>query len=136
MTTALLAEAIDAWPDLRVDAAAFTAYVAERVPEGELAQRHLRDLALAFACASGDARALGHFERDHMSCVASYLAPHAWARGRADDVAQTLRRHATEFQADMLVMGAFVHSRLRQLVLGGTTQSLLKSSPVPLFLSY
>ena len=38
--------------------------------------------------------------------------------------------------ADMLVMGAFMHSRLRQMVLGGTTQSLLKSSPVPLFLSY
>jgi nucleotide-binding universal stress UspA family protein len=52
------------------------------------------------------------------------------------DVAQTLRRRAVEYGADMMVMGAFVHSRLRQWVLGGTTQSLLKSSPVPLFLSY
>jgi nucleotide-binding universal stress UspA family protein len=29
-----------------------------------------------------------------------------------------------------------VHSRLRQMVLGGTTQSLLKNCPAPLFLSF
>jgi nucleotide-binding universal stress UspA family protein len=52
------------------------------------------------------------------------------------DVAETLRNHATLMRADMIVMGAFVHSRLRQMVLGGTTQSLLKQCPVPLFLSY
>ena len=52
------------------------------------------------------------------------------------DVAETLRNHAILTRADMIVMGAFVHSRLRQMVLGGTTQSLLKQCPVPLFLSY
>jgi nucleotide-binding universal stress UspA family protein len=52
------------------------------------------------------------------------------------DVAETLRNHARLTRADMIVMGAFVHSRLRQMVLGGTTQSLLKNCPVPLFLSY
>jgi nucleotide-binding universal stress UspA family protein len=52
------------------------------------------------------------------------------------DVAETLRHAAIQSRADMLVMGAYVHSRLRQMVLGGTTQSLLKSSPVPLFLSH
>jgi nucleotide-binding universal stress UspA family protein len=52
------------------------------------------------------------------------------------DVAETLRNHATLIRADMIVMGAYVHSRLRQMVLGGTTQSLLKTCPVPLLLSY
>ncbi|MBZ6078799.1 universal stress protein [Microvirga puerhi] len=52
------------------------------------------------------------------------------------DVAETLRNHATLSRSSMIVMGAFVHSRLRQFVLGGTTQSLLHSSPVPLLLSY
>jgi nucleotide-binding universal stress UspA family protein len=52
------------------------------------------------------------------------------------DVAETLRRRAQLTQADMIVMGAYVHARLRQMVLGGTTQSLLKDCPVPLFLSY
>ncbi|MFC4171980.1 universal stress protein [Microvirga sp. GCM10011540] len=52
------------------------------------------------------------------------------------DAAETLRNHAKLTRADMIVMGAFVHSRLRQMVLGGVTQSLLKEAPVPLFLSY
>jgi len=57
-------------------------------------------------------------------------------RAENGDVAETLRRHATLSLADMVVMGAFVHSRLKQMVLGGVTQSLLKSCPVPLFLSH
>ncbi|MPR10889.1 universal stress protein [Microvirga tunisiensis] len=52
------------------------------------------------------------------------------------DVAETLRNHAHLTRADMIVMGAYVHSRLREMVLGGTTQSLLKNASVPLFLSY
>ncbi|MBF9232664.1 universal stress protein [Microvirga alba] len=52
------------------------------------------------------------------------------------DAGETLRMQARLFRADMLVMGAFVHSRLRQLVLGGVTQSMLKSCPVPLLLSH
>ena len=52
------------------------------------------------------------------------------------DVAETLRHRAIEVGADLIVMGAFVHARLRELILGGTTQSLLRSSPVPLFLSF
>ena len=51
------------------------------------------------------------------------------------DVAETLRNHAHLTRADMIVMGAYVHSRLREMMLGGTTQSLLKNTPVPLFLS-
>lgn len=51
------------------------------------------------------------------------------------DVAETLRKHALLSRADMIVMGAYVHSRLRELVLGGVTQALLRSCPVPLFLS-
>jgi nucleotide-binding universal stress UspA family protein len=52
------------------------------------------------------------------------------------NVAETLRHHANLTRADMIVMGAYVHSRLRQMMLGGTTQSLLKNCPVPLLLSY
>jgi nucleotide-binding universal stress UspA family protein len=52
------------------------------------------------------------------------------------DVAETLRNHAKLTHADIIVMGAYVHSRLRQMMLGGTTQSLLKDCPMPLFLSY
>jgi nucleotide-binding universal stress UspA family protein len=73
--------------------------------------------------------------------VAPHLARHGISVTVTDlslergDVAETLRRRAVLFGADMMVMGAYVHSRLREFVLGGTTQSLLKSSPVPLLLS-
>jgi len=52
------------------------------------------------------------------------------------DVAETLRQEAAGFGADMIVMGAFVHSRLRELVFGGVTLSMLGQSSIPLFLSH
>lgn len=52
------------------------------------------------------------------------------------DVAETLRRHVRDSAAELIVMGAFVHSRFRQAILGGVTRSLLETSPVPLLLAY
>ena len=74
--------------------------------------------------------------------IAPYLARHGVTvnilalPAMNGDVAETLRNYARLTRADMIVMGAYVHSRLRQMVLGGTTQSLLKNAPVPLFLAY
>ena len=51
-------------------------------------------------------------------------------------VAETLRNHAALTHADMIVMGAFMHSRFREMILGGVTQSMLKEGRVPLLLSY
>ena len=71
-----------------------------------------------------------HLERHDIEVVVS-------ARTAIDgDVAATLRDQAGLFGADMIVMGAFVHSRLREMVLGGVTRSMLKDSPVPLFLAH
>ena len=52
------------------------------------------------------------------------------------DVAETLRRHVRDSAAELIVMGAFVHSRFRQAILGGVTSSLLQDSPTPLFLAH
>jgi nucleotide-binding universal stress UspA family protein len=52
------------------------------------------------------------------------------------DVAATLRDQVAISRADMIVMGGFAHSRWREWVFGGVTQSLLRSSPVPLFISH
>jgi nucleotide-binding universal stress UspA family protein len=52
------------------------------------------------------------------------------------DVAGKLREQASLYRADMIVMGAFARSWLRQMVLGGVTQALLKECRVPLFLSH
>lgn len=45
-------------------------------------------------------------------------------------------RHVTErVRPDLLVMGAFGHSRARQFVLGGATRAVLESPPAPVLLA-
>ncbi len=51
-------------------------------------------------------------------------------------IADTLRNHAGLVRADLMVMGAYRHSRARELVFGGVTRSLLMDAPVPLFLAH
>jgi len=50
-------------------------------------------------------------------------------------VADVLRRHAVDTGAQMLVMGAYGHSRLRERIFGGVTRSMLEASPIPVFLA-
>jgi nucleotide-binding universal stress UspA family protein len=86
-------------------------------------------------------------EKDLSTAVpGAEVAPHLARHGvnatvkdlvaKQGDVAETLRSQAGLFRADLIVMGAFAHSWIREMVLGGVTQSLLKESPVPLFMSY
>jgi len=42
---------------------------------------------------------------------------------------------AGELEADLIVMGAYGHSRLRELVFGGATRSLLQAPPVPVLMA-
>lgn len=44
--------------------------------------------------------------------------------------------HASNMGADMIVMGAYGHSRFRELIFGGTTRYLLKHMTVPVFMSH
>ncbi|MCH8465146.1 MAG: universal stress protein [Roseinatronobacter sp.] len=50
-------------------------------------------------------------------------------------ISDVLRRHATDQAADLLVIGAYSHSRLRQAILGGTTRNLLEETDLPLFMA-
>ena len=52
------------------------------------------------------------------------------------NAARAIRERAVAVQADLIVMGAFAHSRLRQMVLGGVTDSMLRDAEIPLFMSY
>ena len=47
-----------------------------------------------------------------------------------------LLNHASDMGADLLVMGAYGHSRLREFILGGMTRSLLREMTVPVLLSH
>ncbi|WP_127346122.1 universal stress protein [Pseudidiomarina mangrovi] len=50
---------------------------------------------------------------------------------RAGAVEQTLHAYQAEHNIDLMVMGAFGHSRIRQFLVGSTTMSMLKSSRTP-----
>ena len=51
-------------------------------------------------------------------------------------VATVLKQHATDMDADLIVMGGYGHSRLRQFVLGGVTRTMLESMTVPVLMSH
>lgn len=52
------------------------------------------------------------------------------------DVPSTLLSYAADSAADMIVMGGYGHSRLREFVLGGATRGVLESMTVPVLMSH
>jgi nucleotide-binding universal stress UspA family protein len=52
------------------------------------------------------------------------------------DAGNLLLSRAFDLQADLIVMGAWGHSRLREFILGGVTRTLLESMTVPVLMSH
>lgn len=52
------------------------------------------------------------------------------------DVGNQILSRAADMQADLIVMGAYGHSRLRELVMGGVTRTLLETMTVPVLMSH
>lgn len=53
---------------------------------------------------------------------------------RAGDVDDTLQAYEKEHDIDLLVMGAYGHSRIRHLLVGSTTTAMLRSSRIPVLI--
>jgi nucleotide-binding universal stress UspA family protein len=51
-------------------------------------------------------------------------------------IGDAFRGYAQNTRADILVMGAFGHSRVREFVLGGATQSMLANASLPVLLAH
>lgn len=51
-------------------------------------------------------------------------------------IGELLLSRASDFGADLIVMGAYGHGRLRELVLGGVTRVVLESMTVPVLFSH
>jgi len=74
--------------------------------------------------------------------AAHYLSQHGveaklhHLRAGSDAVAETLIDEAAKLDANYIVAGAYGHSRLRELVLGGVTRKLIQRSPLPLLLAH
>lgn len=73
--------------------------------------------------------------------LAGYLALHgiqvefAQFRPVEKDVGRGLLEGARAFDADFLAMGAYSHSRLRQLILGGVTRHVLENATLPVLMN-
>jgi nucleotide-binding universal stress UspA family protein len=52
------------------------------------------------------------------------------------DVAGHIRSHATDAQIDLIVMGGYGHSRLREFVLGGVTRDILERMTIATLMSH
>jgi len=74
--------------------------------------------------------------------IGLYLARHgvkvtvARQSGAGFEVGAQILSRAADMNADLIVMGAFGHSRVRELVLGGATRTLLESMTVPVLMSH
>lgn len=68
--------------------------------------------------------------RWHGLTVESHVVP------LADGIAETLAQAAVAKGADLLVMGGYGHSRLREFVLGGATRGVLHACPIPVLLCH
>lgn len=54
----------------------------------------------------------------------------------SDEPAGTLLSYAADVGSDLMVMGGYGHSRLREFVLGGTTRNILATMTLPVFMSH
>jgi nucleotide-binding universal stress UspA family protein len=51
-------------------------------------------------------------------------------------VSEVIARHVADIDADLLVMGAYGHSRFREAILGGATRNMLEHAKVPVFMAH
>jgi len=74
--------------------------------------------------------------------IGLYLARHgvkvtvARQSGARYDVGSQILSRAADVGADLVVMGAYGHARVRELVLGGVTRTMLEAMTVPVLMSH
>ncbi|RUW88857.1 universal stress protein [Mesorhizobium sp. M7A.F.Ca.US.010.02.1.1] len=84
---------------------------------------------------------VNHGSPDNVADVEMFLARHGVkARSevldaRCSEPAELLLKMGREITADLIVMGGFGHSRLREMALGGVTRSVLRSGSLHRFIS-
>lgn len=84
----------------------------------------------------------GHAGTQSAAELAHFLAWHDVAASVGDaaehrgTIAESLLMAAREANAGILVMGAYTHSRLKHLVLGGVTSHMIDAANVPVFMTH
>ena len=79
---------------------------------------------------------------DRAAHAVAQLAAHGIRADALSDVAgglrtgQILLSRAADLSADLMVLGAYGHSRLREMILGGVTREVLQQMTVPVLMSH
>jgi nucleotide-binding universal stress UspA family protein len=55
---------------------------------------------------------------------------------RGGDIAVTLQESAIQQGANLLVMGGYGHTRVRDFILGGATEGILRDLRLPILISH
>lgn len=55
---------------------------------------------------------------------------------QSDDVGKEIIAYASEVNADLIVMGGYGHSPLRQALLGGVSRTVVEESPIPVVMAH
>ena len=102
--------------------------------------------ALPFLARAKEVRVLGVTTGTKQGPAAAELLPHLAAHGvpaevkevAPDDrsVGQILLAESGEFSADLLVMGHYSHTRIRELILGGVTRHVLDNAQLPVLMMH
>ena len=58
------------------------------------------------------------------------------SRGSLQNTGDTILSFADAYGHDLIVMGAYGHSRLREIVLGGATRGIIKQTKIPVLMSH
>ena len=82
----------------------------------------------AGACINTSDALTRYFRWHGLNASGKFLVP----EGRAP--ADAALEHAQRFDADLLVMGAYGHSRVREFIFGGFTQRVLRGAELPILL--
>ena len=100
-----------------------------------------RAKAVSVVTVNADARPFGHGEEPGAD-IGLHLARHGIkvaverVEARELDAANAILSHLASQGADLLVMGAYGHSRMREFVLGGVTRTILAEMTVPVLMSH
>ncbi len=101
----------------------------------------LKNAASVTLVAIGEDAAGSEADREGVSAAARQLAWHGitaeprFMAGGRRNTADVLATVVTELRASLIVMGAYGHSRIREIVFGGCTQRFLNDAPVAVLLA-
>lgn len=98
----------------------------------------LREAKKIYAITIGE----GHEDRPSLTELARYLKAHdlkmedVHAKPTSTSIGEQLLSAANKHKVDLLVSGAYSHSRWREKILGGVTKYIVEHATLPLFMSH